>query len=249
MSGMEIFEIERRGDGTALVTINRPDKLNAMNHAFFGELPEVMRELDDDPGVRVCVLTGAGKAFSAGGDIEDFHALAGIADYRRQVKLALEGFLSVERAETVAIAAVNGLAFGGGTELTLACDVAFASERARFAFKEITLGLMPGYGLVRGPEVLGRAWTHWLTLSGDEVDARRALEIGLVQHVSPPETLVDDALALATRIAAHPPNALRIAKRFVNRHAPAAISESIEATAFLQSDPDTRARVRAFVER
>jgi enoyl-CoA hydratase len=246
---METLEIDRRGDGTALVTINRPDKLNAMNHAFFRELPEVMRTLDEDPGVRVCVLTGAGKAFSAGGDISDFHALTGMADYRRQVKMALECFLAIERSETVAIAAVNGLAFGGGTEITLACDVAFASERARFAFKEITLGLMPGYGLVRGPEVIGRAWTHWLTLSGDELDARKALEIGLVQHVSPAETLVDDALALAARMAAHPPMALRIAKRFINRNAPNAIAESIEATSFLQSDPDTRARVKAFVDR
>ena len=161
---METFEIDRRGDGTALVTITRPDKLNAMNHAFFGELPEVMRSLDDDPSVRAAVLTGAGKAFSAGGDISDFHALEGMQDYRRQVKMALEGFLSIERSETPMIAAVNGLAFGGGTEITLACDIAMASPRARFAFKEITLGLMPGYGLVRGPEVIGRAWTHWLTL-------------------------------------------------------------------------------------
>jgi enoyl-CoA hydratase/carnithine racemase len=246
---METFEIARRGDGTALVTINRPDKLNAMNHAFFRELPEVMRELDEDDDVRVLVLIGAGQAFSAGGDIADFHALRGMLDYRRQVKMALEGFLAIERAETVAIAAVNGLAFGGGTEITLACDIAFASERARFAFKEITLGLMPGYGLVRGPEVIGRAWTHRLALSGDEIDAAKALEIGLVQHVSPAETLVEDALALAARIAAHPPLGLRIAKRFINRAAPSSIAESIEATAFLQADPDTRARVKAFVER
>jgi enoyl-CoA hydratase/carnithine racemase len=246
---METLRLERRDDGTALVTIDRPDKLNAMNHAFFHELPAVMAQLDEDPDVRACVITGTGRAFSAGGDIEDFHRLRGMADYRRQVKMALECFLAVERAETVAIAAVNGIAFGGGTELTLACDIAFASERARFAFKEITLGLMPGFGLVRGPEVMGRGWTHWLTLSGDEVDAEQALRIGLVQHVSPHERLVEDALALAARIAAHPPTGLRIAKRFINRNAPSAIAESIEATAFLQSDPDTRARVKAFVER
>ena len=96
---------------------------------------------------------------------------------------------------------------------------------------------------------MGRAWTHWLALSGDEVDAAKALEIGLVQHVSPAETLVEDALALAARMAAHPPMALRIAKRFINRNAPVAIAESIEATSFLQADPDTRARVKAFVDR
>jgi enoyl-CoA hydratase len=246
---METLALDRRGDGTALLRMNRPDKLNAMNHAFFRELPQAVALLDHDPDVRVCVLTGAGEAFSAGGDIADFHRLEGIADYRRQVKMALEGFLAIERAETVVIAAVNGLAFGGGTEITLACDVAFASERARFSFKEITLGLMPGYGLVRGPEVMGRAWTHRMVLSGEEVDAEQALRIGLVQQVSQHERLLDDALALAARIAAHPPTALRVAKRFVNRNAPAALSESIEATAFLQSDPETRARVRAFVER
>jgi len=246
---VETLRIERRGDGTAVLTMDRAEKLNAMSHTFFGELPEAMRMLDEDPEVRACVLTGAGAAFAAGGDIADFHALEGIGDYRRQVKMALEAFLSIERAETVMIAAVNGIAFGGGTEITLACDVAFASQAAQFSFKEITLGLMPGYGLVRGPEVMGRAWTHWMVLSGDVFDADHALRIGLVQHVSSPEDLLDDALALAARIAAHPPMALRMAKRFINRHAPEGLSESIEATAFLMSSPDTRERVAAFVGR
>lgn len=246
---MKTLRIERRGDGTAVLTMDRAEKLNAMSHAFFHELPEAMQALDEDPDVRACVLTGAGSAFSAGGDIADFHALQGIGDYRRQVKMALEAFLSIERAETVMIAAVNGIAFGGGTEITLACDVAFASQSAQFSFKEITLGLMPGYGLVRGPEVMGRAWTHWMVLSGDVLDADHALRIGLVQHVSRPEALLDDALELAARIAAHPPMALRMAKRFINRHAPEGLSESIEATAFLQASPDTRERVAAFVER
>jgi enoyl-CoA hydratase len=246
---VETLRIERLGDGTAVLTMDRAEKLNAMSHAFFEELPEAMRMLDDDPEVRACVLTGAGRAFSAGGDIADFHALEGIGDYRRQVKMALEAFLSIERAETVMIAAVNGIAFGGGTEITLACDVAFASQSAQFSFKEITLGLMPGYGLVRGPEVMGRAWTHWMVLSGDVLDADHALRVGLVQHVSSPDALLDDALALAARIAAHPPMALRMAKRFINRHAPEGLSESIEATAFLQASPDTRERVAAFVGR
>lgn len=246
---METLRIEHRGAGTAVVTIDRAEKLNAMSHAFFAELPEAMRMLDDDPDVRACVLTGAGRAFSAGGDIADFHALNGMGDYRRQVKTALEAFLSIERAETVVIAAVNGIAFGGGTEITLACDMAFASRSAQFSFKEITLGLMPGYGLVRGPEVMGRAWTHWMVLSGDVLGADEAHRIGLVQHVSEPDALLEDALTLAARIAAHPPIALKMAKRFINRHAPDGLSESIEATAFLQSSPDTRERVAAFVER
>ena len=240
---------ERRGDGTALVTIDRADKLNAMDHAFFRALPALMAELDDDPDVAVIVLTGAGRAFSAGGDIADFDRVTDTASARRQVRLALECFLAVERAETVVIGAVNGIAYGGGTELTLACDIAFAAADARFAFREVTLGLMPGYGLVRAPEIIGRQWTHRLALSGDILDAHQAQSIGLVQEVHAPDELVPAALALAARMAQHPPLALRAAKRFVNRHAPAGISESIEATALLMAGPERAERVRAFLAR
>jgi enoyl-CoA hydratase/carnithine racemase len=246
---METLRVQRRGDGTALVTIARPEKLNAMNHAFFRELPALLAELDEDPDVRVAVLTGEGHAFSAGGDIADFDALSGIEDSRRQVTRALDAFLAVERAQTPVIAAVNGIAYGGGTELTLACDIAFAAQGARFAFKEITLGLMPGFGLVRAPEVIGRAWTHWLVLSGDVFDAARAREIGLVQEVVPDDRLLDEALALAARIAAHPALALRAAKRFVNRHAAAGLTEAIEATALLMASPERVERAREFVQK
>jgi enoyl-CoA hydratase len=242
---VETLGVERHGDGTALVTIQRPEKLNAMNRAFFRELPLVVAELDDDPAVRAFVITGEGRAFSAGGDIADFDALDSLEACRRQVRSALDAFLAVERAETVAIAAVNGMAYGGGTELTLCCDMALAAHEAKFAFKEITLGLMPGYGLVRGPEVIGRAWTHRLALTGDTIDAQQAFDIGLVQQLS--AAVVEDALALAARIAQHPPDALRTAKRFINRHAADGLTESIEATAMLMASPEQQRRSRAFV--
>jgi enoyl-CoA hydratase/carnithine racemase len=238
--------VERNADGTALITIRRPEKLNAMNRTFFAELPLLMKELDDDPQVKVAVITGEGRAFSAGGDIADFDAIDGIDGCRRQVRAALDAFHAVERAETVAIAAVNGIAYGGGTELTLCCDIALASTHAKFAFKEITLGLMPGYGLVRAPEVMGRAQTHWLVLTGDTIDAAKAHAIGLVQQVSE-DDVAGEALALAARIAQHPPTALRAAKRFINRHSPSALAESIEATALLMASPDQRQRSRAFL--
>ena len=107
--------IDRPADGVALVTINRPDKLNAMNHAFFADLSQTLFALDADPDVRACVITGAGDAFSAGGDIADFQRLTDTAAYRRQVSMALTGFEAVQRCTTVVIAAVNGLAYGGGT--------------------------------------------------------------------------------------------------------------------------------------
>ena len=244
---METLRVDRRADGTALVTLDRPAKLNAMSHAFFGEVPQVMERLDADPDVRVAVLTGAGdRAFSAGGDIDDFNRIEDIDGARRQIRIALEAFNAIERAETVVIAAVNGIAYGGGTELTLACDVALASSAARFAFKEVTWGLTPAFGLVRAPEVIGRAWTHRLALTGDVVDADTALRIGLVQEVCAPAALVPSALALAARMAAHPPLALTVTKRFVNRASHGGLHEAIEATALLMAAPERSERTRGF---
>jgi enoyl-CoA hydratase/carnithine racemase len=245
---LETLAVQARTDGTVLVTIARPEKLNAMNHAFFHELPAVLAGLDADPDVSVCVITGAGEAFSAGGDIADFDRLTDTAAYRRQVRLALGAFHAVERAETIVIAAVNGLAYGGGTELTLACDLGVASTSARFAFREVTVGLQPGYGLVRGPEVIGRAWTRRLALTGEIIDADQALRLGLVQQVAAPERLLDDALALAAIIAAHPTTAVQVGKQFLNRDV-AGINEAVEATALLFTTPEHKQRIRAFLEK
>ena len=134
-----MFDVQRHGDGTATVTIDRADKLNAMDVAFFKALPRVL-ELDADPEVRACVLTGAGRAFSAGGDIDSFHDLDGVDAYRRHLRLVFDCFHSVERAETIVIAAINGIAYGGGTELTLALRHGGRVRARAFAFKEATRG-------------------------------------------------------------------------------------------------------------
>lgn len=245
--GLQTISLRGHGDGVALIEIERPEKLNAMNHAFFAELQEALRLLDQDPEVRVCVLTGAGRAFSAGGDISDFDTLTDPEGYRRQVRRALEAFHAVERAQTIVIAAVNGLAYGGGTELTLACDLALASTDATFAFKEVTVGLMPAFGVVRAPEVIGRSWTTWLALTGNELDAQQALRIGLIQQVSAPERLIEDAISLAKTIASRPALAARTAKQFINRGSAAGLNEAIEATAMLYTDPHCKALIKAFV--
>jgi enoyl-CoA hydratase len=240
--------IDRPADGVALLTINRPDKLNAMNHAFFADLSRTLTALDADPDVRACVITGAGDAFSAGGDIADFQRLTDTAAYRRQVSMALTAFEAVQRCTTVVIAAVNGLAYGGGTELTLACDLALAADHARFAFREVTVGLMPGYGLVRGPQVIGTAWTRWLALTGKDLTAAEALRIGLVQEVTAADELVGEAVALAARIAAHPPIAVQVGKQFLNRDANG-ITEAIEATALLFTTDEHKQRIDRFLSR
>ena len=245
-----MFDVQRHGDGTATVTIDRADKLNAMNAAFFKALPRVLDELDADPEVRACVLTGAGRAFSAGGDIDSFHDLTNVDAYRRHLRMVFDSFHSVERAETIVIAAVNGVAYGGGTELTLACDMALASERAKFAFKEATMGLMPGFGVLRAPAQIGPAWARWLATTGDTIDAQTAHRIGLVQQLVPHDDLVEEALAVARRVAAHPPVAVRSAKHSINQSITApGLAGAVEATALLFTTDGHKERVQAFLER
>ncbi len=233
--------------GVAVLTMSRPEKLNAMDQLWFRELRELMTGLGGDDGVRAVVLTGSGRAFSAGGDIDMFAGLAGdVARVRPHLRLVYDAFCAVERCAVPVVAAVNGLAYGGGTELALACDVVLAAASARFAFKEPTVGLMPGYGVVRGPEVMGRHWTRYLALTGREVDAARAERAGLVQEVHPDGELLPAAIALAADMAARPAMAVQVAKAFVNRDAVGGFSESVEATALLFGTPEHRAAVAAF---
>ncbi len=244
----ETLTVEPRGQRAAVLWMDRPGKLNAMSQTMLAELPQAMAELDADPELGVCVLAGRGKAFSAGGDIADFERLDGPGDYRMQVNLALSAFSSLETCQTPVLAAVAGIAFGGGTEITLACDYVIAAPSARFAFKEVTLGLMPGYGLLRGPDVIGRPWTTRLALTGDELGPEQALAIGLVQELAGEEELLDHAVALAQRIGRNSPVAIAAGKRMLNeRVGPAGLAGAIEATALLQATPETRAAVAEFV--
>ncbi len=221
----ETLAIERQGR-VAILRINRPDKKNAMSPDFFRELPRALEELDRSGDTRAVVLTGAGDAFSAGGDIQSFDRLNDLADYRAQLQLVENAFHSIERAELPVIAAVNGIAYGGGTEIILFCDFVVASEQARFAFREIRVGLQPGYGLVR------------------------ALAIGLVQEVTPHADLLPKALEIAQRIAANPAIAVRVGKHFVNRYLGAdGLRETQEPTALLFSTPDHKEGVSAFLQK
>ena len=244
---MERFARTDPEPGVAVLTMSRPEKLNAMDQTWFHELVEVMGAIGVDDDVRAVVLTGSGRAFSAGGDIDMFAGLAGdVTRVRPHLKLVYDAFSAVERCAVPVVAAVNGLAYGGGTELTLACDVVLAGESARFSFKEATVGLMPGYGIVRGPDVLGRHWTRYLALTGRVVDAARAERAGLVQEVHPDDDLLPAAVALAAEMAAHSTLAVRVGKAFVNRDAGGGFNESVEAIALLFGTPEHRDAVTAF---
>jgi enoyl-CoA hydratase/carnithine racemase len=246
-SERSVFLVERHGDGTATVTMNRPDKLNAMHRAYFEQLRAVMADLDADADVRAVVVTGAGRAFSAGGDIESFELLTDVRAARNHLRLVFDAFDSVARCSATVIAAVNGIAFGGGTELTLACDLAVASSAAQFGFKEARHNLMPGFGLVRGPEVIGRAWTQRLAVTAETIDAGEARRIGLVQEVVEPDRLLPRCRELATSIAANGPIAVEEINAFMHRHHADGLAEVTEATALLFSTDDHRIARDAFL--
>lgn len=198
----------------ALLTLNRPDRLNALNYALIDALMAALDRIETDPAVRAIILTGAGeRAFSAGADIHEFSASvqhgrdAAVRDFVRR------GQAMTARLEAFGkpvIAAVNGLAFGGGCEITEAVHLAVASDRATFAKPEIKLGMPPTFGgTQRLPRLVGRKRGLELLLTGDAFSAERALEIGLVNSVVPHDQLLPAARDLADRITRHTQDAVR----------------------------------------
>jgi enoyl-CoA hydratase len=171
-------------EGILTVTINRPDKMNALNRAVFDELSIVLDQIDTDPQIKAVIITGAGtKAFVAGADISEFTAL----DSKEATQLARRGQLVFERIEKNAkpiIAAVNGFALGGGCELAMACHMRLAAETAKFGQPEVNLGLIPGYGgTQRLTQLVGKGKALELMMSGNMLNATEALQWGLVNHV------------------------------------------------------------------
>ncbi|MDL5157401.1 enoyl-CoA hydratase/isomerase family protein [Actinomycetospora termitidis] len=235
----------------AVVTIDRPEKLNALGVDFWPQLREVLARLEADGTTRAVVLTGAGeKAFSAGGDIAGFGDLDGIAARRAFQAECLRTFAAVEECALPVIAAVNGYAFGGGCELALACDLVLASDRATFAMPESGIGLVPGFGVLRAPAVIGRHWTKWMVLAGERIDAEQAERIGLVQRRVPHDELLDAALALGERVAAAAPLAVEVGKRMINRGIDTGeTSWSLDAITLLQSSEDTAEGIAAFAQK
>jgi enoyl-CoA hydratase len=235
----------------ASVTMDRPAKLNAMTREFWGALRETLDRLAADSSIRAVIIKGGGdRAFSAGGDIQGFLELQSDSEIRAYQTEAMAAFVHVERSPLIVIAAVRGIAFGGGCELALACDIVIAGESARFAFPEAALGLVPGYGVVRAPRVIGRQLTKYLIASGDSLDAGQALQAGLVQQVVPDPQLDDEAIALAKRIATRSPRAVAVAKRMVNEGlSDDDIAFSIDEVSRLQASRDRANGIKAFLDR
>jgi enoyl-CoA hydratase len=204
--------LEREG-GVATVTIDRPERRNALDEATLSELDASLAAVEADPEVRALVLTGAGdRAFAAGADIAAMAAM-GPAEARRFALAGQRAAARLEAMPKLTVAAVNGAALGGGCELALACDVRLASERARFGQPEVTLGVTPGWGAtLRLPRIVGRANALELILTGRILSAGEAERMGLVSAVLPAGELMPRARELASRAAAQAPVAVRLAK-------------------------------------
>jgi enoyl-CoA hydratase len=241
-------------DGVAFITINRPEKLNALNDAVMLGLGSAAERLATDEAIRGAIVTGRGpKAFVAGADIGDL-ARQGPFDGKAR---ALRGQGVLRRLETCGkpvIAAVNGFALGGGCELALACHLRIASERATFGQPEVKLGIAPGYGgTQRLPRLIGRGAALQLILTGDTIDAAEAYRIGLVNQVVPADALLATAELLLRRILAAGPLAVRLALEAVVRGLDMTLEEGLllEANQFglLASSGDMQEGLTAFLEK
>ena len=241
-------------DGIATITFNRPKALNALNRALLDELSHALDTIAADEDIRVLVLTGAGdKSFVAGADITE---LATYNSLSAKV-FAEKGHLIIRKLQQLpiaVIAAVNGFALGGGTEIAIACDFIYASENAKFGQPEINLGVIPGFGgTQRLPRLIGTNMAKELIFTGKMVSAAEALQIGLANKVVAQEQLMDDVMKTANEIAAKGRVALREAKQAVNRGMDVDLASgcSIEIDAFAISfaSPDAKEGTAAFVEK
>ena len=241
-------------EGLAFLTINRPDKLNALNDQVVGELHQAALALKSDPAVRGVILTGAGpKAFIAGADIGDL-ARQGVMDGRQR---ALSGQATLRAFETMGkpvLAAVNGFALGGGCELAMACHIRIASENARFGQPEVNLGITPGYGgTQRLPRLVGKGNALYLLLTGEHVPAAEALRMGLVSKVVPQDQLMAEAEKLMRTIVSKGPVAVALTMEAVDRGFETSLEEGlrIEADAFgvVASTGDMKEGLSAFLEK
>ena len=240
-------------DRVATVTINRPDKLNALNVAVFDDLTLLVDELRDRDDIAGVIFTGAGRAFVAGADISELEPHGAVA----AKALARRGQLVFNRLEALpkpVIAAVNGFALGGGCELAMACHVRIASEAAKFGQPEVKLGLIPGYGgTQRLPRLVGKGRALQLLMTGEIIDAPEAYRIGLVNKVVPAADLMKTALEMMKAMLSNAPLAIAGCIEMVNRGYDVSMGDALamEASAFglLAATEDKREGTRAFLEK
>jgi enoyl-CoA hydratase len=250
---MNKIRIEK-ADRIATVTVDRPDKLNALDHETIQELRDAFAALGVDAEVGVIVLTGAGeKAFIAGADIGGL-SKQGVLDGKQNAQHGQALTLAIESCPRPVIAAINGYALGGGLEMALACDMRFASTKARLGLPEVSLGIIPGYGgTQRLARLVGTGKALEMVLTGDPVPAEEALRVGLVNGIFEPAELVEGVRNIAARILSRGPTAVGLAKQAVRRgiHLPLADGLELEADLFgmISSTAEMKEGMQAFLEK
>lgn len=246
----EAILTERRGR-VGIITINRPEALNAVNHAVMAGLIEAATAFDADDGIGAIVVTGAGKAFVAGADIKEMADRSYLDMFMADLQSGWERFAATR---TPMVAAVNGYALGGGCEIAMMCDIVIASEQAKFGQPEIKLGVIPGWGgTQRLTRAIGKAKAMDLILTGRMMDAAEAERAGLVARVVPADRLMDEAIAAADAIASWSKPSTMIAKEAVNRAFETSLAEGIrfERRVFysLFATADQKEGMAAFAEK
>ncbi len=252
MTSFQSIIVEKRG-AVALLTINRPDKLNALNQSVHREGVAALDELRKDDTIRVLVITGAGeKSFIAGADIREFEGQTPVT--QRNLFNEKTFFNSLESFPKPVIAMINGFCLGGGNELAMACDIRIASENARFAQPEINLGIMcGGGGTQRLTNLIGEGRAMEMVLTGDMIDAERAHRFGLVNHIYPIAELEAKTFELAEKIAEKAPIALQLSKEAVKFASRSNLDEGlrreVDLFAICFSTEDKKEGVTAFLEK
>jgi enoyl-CoA hydratase len=246
-----LFELS---DAIARVTINRPDKLNALNATVIAELGDAITRIETDAAVRGVIVTGAGqKAFVAGADITELAGQTPLEGKARAM-LGQQVFSRLERCGKPVVAAVNGFALGGGCELAMACHIRLASEHAKFGQPEVKLGIGPGYGgTARLPRLVGKGRALELLLTGGMIDAAEAYRIGLVNRVVPADRLMTEAETVVRAILENGPLAIRACLEAVDAGLETSLDQALllEANHFglLSASADMREGTRAFLEK
>jgi len=237
-----------------LITINRPDKLNALNHETLVELKDVLERLESDENIFVVIITGSGeKAFVAGADISEINKL-NMLEGKKFAEFGQSVFSIIEKFEKPVIAAVNGFALGGGCELALACHIRLASEYAKFGQPEVNLGIIPGYGgTQRLTRLINSGRAAEMILTADMIDANEALRIGLVNKVYPQSELQSSAFDMAVKIASKGQQAIRLALKAIKANDEVSLQEgqNMEATLFALccGTEDFKEGTKAFLEK
>jgi len=247
--------VYEKSEGVGTITLNRPAKLNAITFEMLDEIWALLQDIIADEEVRVIVLTGAGRYFSAGADLEILSTLTPATFRWRQRKYWNRVFNEFEDMQKLTIAALNGPAIGGGLEFALCCDLRYSADNATFSLPEINFGIVPDSGAtVRLPWLIGLARAKELILSGESITAKRAEELGLINQVFPRETFHDEVRKIAVKMAKKAPLAVGMGKQLINRsfqqrEAKSGLGDAIDVQSILIVTEDYQEALKAFKEK